>query len=329
MRTLYLSQQGCWVTLKQELLQVLSGRQELYTVPLPTLDQVLIFGHAQMTTQAIHACLRRNIPIAYLSSMGYCYGRIMPLERGYRGLAQRQQTLPEQWRLQTAQQIVRAKLLNSRVLLMRQLREMPTESGALAVQSLGYLAAQALRAQSREQLRGIEGAGAAVYFPELGNCLRQQGFMLLTRTRRPPTNPANALLSFGYSVLWNHLFNLIELQDLHPYEGCFHQSNPKHAALVSDLLEEFRAPIIDSLMLSLVNRRIINSEEDFYYEKGGCFLSESGRKKFLKSFVERMSVKINTPDGTQPFWDVLTQQVRQYKQCILNPERLYQPYQIR
>lgn len=121
MRTLYLSQQGCWVTLKQELLQVLSGRQELYTVPLPTLDQVLIFGHAQMTTQAIHACLRRDIPIAYLSSMGYCYGRIMPLERGYRGLAQRQQTLPEQWRLQTAQQIVRAKLLNSRVLLMRQL----------------------------------------------------------------------------------------------------------------------------------------------------------------------------------------------------------------
>jgi CRISPR-associated protein, Cas1 family len=125
----------------------------------------------------------------------------------------------------TAQQIVRAKLLNSRVLLMRQLREMPTESGALAVQSLGYLAAQALRAQSREQLRGIEGAGAAVYFPELGNCLRQQGFMLLTRTRRPPTNPADALLSFGYSVLWNHLFNLIELQDLHPYEGVFIKSS--------------------------------------------------------------------------------------------------------
>ncbi|APB32957.1 CRISPR-associated Cas1 family protein [Gloeomargarita lithophora Alchichica-D10] len=329
MRTLYLSQQGCWVTLKQEFLRVLSGRQELYTVPLPTLQQVLIFGYAQMTTQAIRACLVREIPIAYLSQTGYCYGRVMPLARGYRGLAQRQQAMAEQWRLQTAQQIVRAKLLNSRVLLMRQLRETPTASGAMVVNSLSHLAARALQTDRLEPLLGIEGIGAALYFPELGNCLRQEGFILLTRTRRPPTNPVNALLSFGYSVLWNHLFTLIELQDLHPYEGCLHRGNRQHAALVSDLLEEFRAPIIDSLMLSLINRRILDADQDFMYEKGGCFLNETGRKKFLKSFLERMSIKIKTQTGTQPFWDVLTQQVRQYKQCIFNPEQVYQPYQIR
>ncbi len=289
----------------------------------------MIFGYAQMTTQAVRACLSRDIPIAFLSRLGYCYGRVIPIERGYRRLAHLQQSVSEQWRLQTAQQIVRAKLLNSRVLLMRQLRESPTESGAMVVNSLGYLAAQASQAQGLEQLRGIEGAGAALYFPELGNCLRREGFVLLTRTRRPPTNPVNAMLSFGYSVLWNHLLTLIELQDLHPYEGCLHQGNPQHAALVSDLLEEFRAPIIDSLMLGLVNRGIIQVDKDFSYEKGGCFLNESGRKKFLKSFLDRMTSKINTDGVIQPFWDVLTQQVRQYKRCILNPELRYQPYQIR
>ncbi|MCS7032273.1 MAG: CRISPR-associated endonuclease Cas1, partial [Gloeomargarita sp. SKYG116] len=107
MRTLYLSQQGCWVTLKQECLQVMSGRSELYSVPLPTLEQVLVFGSVQLTTQAIKACLARDIPIAYLSRTGYCYGRTLPLSRGYRRLAYAQQSLPETWRLRIARQIVR------------------------------------------------------------------------------------------------------------------------------------------------------------------------------------------------------------------------------
>jgi len=329
MRTLYVSQQRCRLSLKQEFVMVYLGESLLQEVPLPLLEQILIFGRSQVTTDVVRACLRRNIPIAYLSRLGYCYGRLVPIERGYRRLAHLQQALPEEWRLQTAAQMVRAKLLNSRVLLMRQLRQRPTETGDLTLRSLEHLAAQALEAKSLDQLRGIEGAAAALYFPELGNCLQQRGFVLLNRTRQPPTNPVNAMLSFGYMVLWNHLLTLIELQDLDPYQGCLHASSERHAALVSDLLEEFRAPIVDSIVLWLINKGIMNIEEDFEYRDGGCFLSDSGRKKYLTAFIQRMEGSIQTPDGDQPRWDLLTQQVKKFKQSVYNPQDLYQPYRIR
>jgi CRISPR-associated protein Cas1 len=314
---------------QQESLRVMWGEQELQVVPMPTLEQVLVFGQAQVTTQAIRACLGRDIPIAYLSRMGFCYGRLIPIERGYRGLAHRQQQLSPAWGLGMARQMVRAKLLNGRVLLMRQLRSRPTDSGSLVVNSLEHLAAQALRAESIDQLRGIEGAGAALYFPELGNCLKQPGFVLLTRTRRPPTNPVNAMLSFGYSVLWNHLLTVIELQDLDPYQGCLHVGSRKHAALVSDLIEEFRSPIVDSLVLWLVNTGVMNAEQDFSFYDGGCFLNESGRKKYLKGFLDRMTGRVTTDDGAQPRWDLLTQQIRLFKQCVYDQEMTYSPYRIR
>jgi CRISPR-associated protein Cas1 len=110
-------------------------------------------------------------------------------------------------------------------------------------------------------------------------------------------------------------------------------SSPKigerHAALVSDLLEEFRAPIVDSIVLWLINKGIVNIEEDFEHRDGGCFLSDSGRKKYLTAFIQRMEGSIQTPDGDQPRWDLLTQQVKKFKQSVYNPQDLYQPYRIR
>jgi len=93
LRTLYLSQQGCHVSLCQETLLVKQGSRLLQEVQLPTLEQILVFGKSQLTTQVIRACLWRNIPIAYLSRMGYCYGRTIAIERGYRQLARYQQAV--------------------------------------------------------------------------------------------------------------------------------------------------------------------------------------------------------------------------------------------
>jgi CRISPR-associated protein Cas1 len=93
---------------------------------------------------------------------------------------------------------------------------------------------------------------------------------------------------------------LIELQDLDPYQGCLHASSEHHAALVSDLLEEFRAPIVDSIVLWLINKGVMNIEEDFEYRDGDCFLSDAGRRKYLAAFIQRMEGSIQTPDGEQP-----------------------------
>jgi CRISP-associated protein Cas1 len=330
MKTLYVSQQGCYVKLRQELLLLKRGQEILAEVQLPLLEQILIFGKSQVTTQVIRACLWRNVPIVYLSRMGYCYGRVMAIERGYRQLTRYQQQLALVERLIVAREIVQGKLKNSRVLLLRQQRRRPSERIALAIQSLEYLIEKAKQAETHEQLMGYEGAGAASYFSAFGECLTNPAFVFDGRSRRPPGNPVNAMLSFGYQVLWNHLLALIEVQGLDPYQASLHQGSERHAALASDLIEEFRAPIVDSLVMYLVNKNIMNIAQDFEYHQGGCYLNDSGRKKYLNGFLLRMEelVKSNLEEE-QPRWDLLMQQIKNYKQFVYNPSQSYQPYIIR
>ena len=148
MRTLYVSEQGCYLRLRQEYLGVWRQQACLTEIQLPHLEQVLIFGQSQLSTQAIRACLWRDIPIIFLSRMGFCYGRIMALERGYRHLSRYQQALSTVDKLTAARAIAGAKLQNSRVLLQRQQRKRPLEPVAFAIESLAYLRQQIFVADS-------------------------------------------------------------------------------------------------------------------------------------------------------------------------------------
>jgi len=330
MKSLYVSQQNCYVSLQKETLIVKQGEMVQGQVQLPLLEQILIFGKSQVSTQAIRACLWREIPIVYLSRMGYCYGRILPIGRGYRQLCRYQQQLTQVERLITARAIVQAKLKNSRVLLRRQRRRHDSELLEKVLQGIDYLISQVAAADKWDRLMGFEGAGAAQYFSAFGECLTNPDFVFLGRSRRPPGNPVNAMLSFGYQVLWNHLLALIELQGLDPYYACLHEGSERHAALASDLIEEFRAPIVDSLVLWLVNKNVMDAQNDFEYRDGGCYLNDLGRKKYLKAFLQRMEEEVQIDDGDkQPRWHLLTTQVKAYKQFVYNPAQVYQPYLIR
>jgi CRISPR-associated protein Cas1 len=329
MQTLYVSQQGCYISLQKEHLLVKRKETIQAEVQLPHLEQILLFGKSQITTQAIQACLKRNIPIAFLSRMGYCYGRLFSLERGYRHLSRYQQQMSSEQRFKVAQKIVQAKLKNSRIFLMRQQRRHPNSIVELAIKSLSYFIEKAKIVNKTEQLMGLEGAGATQYFTAFGEIINQPDFPFINRTRRPPTNPVNAMLSFGYQVLWNHLLSLIELQGLDPYQACLHQGTERHAALASDLIEEFRVPLIDSLVLWLINSKVMDATEDFTYRTGGCYLNNSGRKKYLHHWILRMEEKVKTLSGQMPRWDLLNQQVKLFKQFIYHPEQLYKPYEIR
>lgn len=330
MKSLYVSMQGCYVCLSQELLVVKQGQTVLQEVQLPLLEQVLIFGKSQVTTQAIRECLRRDIPIAYLSRMGFCYGRTMAIGRGYRQLARYQQGLSLMERLLMARQLVRAKILNGRVLLMRQLRNRAVDGLDAVVQNLEYLADRVLLMADVESLLGVEGAAAACYFGGFAGCLNDPDFVFGGRVKRPPRNPVNAMLSFGYMVLWNHLLSLVELQGLDPYYAFLHQDSERHPALASDAIEEFRAPIVDSLVLYLINNRMMSAVNDFEFRDGGCFLNESGRRKFLKAFLMRMEERVKNESGEDvPRWDLLMEQVRKMKRYVYDPSGGYKPYLIR
>ena len=138
------------------------------------------------------------------------------------------------------------------------------------------------------------------------------------------------MLSFGYQILWNHIFTLIELQGLDPYYACLHQGTERHAALASDLIEEFRTPLIDSLVLWLVNTKVMNENEDFEYYNSGCYLNSNGRTKYIKYFLQKLEEEVqNQQEEKQPRWDLITQQIKNFKEFVYQPSKIYQPYLIR
>ncbi|MBD2054635.1 CRISPR-associated endonuclease Cas1 [Oculatella sp. FACHB-28] len=331
MESLYISQQGCYVSLRQDCVLVKQGKTVLQEAQLPMLEQILVFGQSQLTTQLIRACLFRSIPIAYLSRMGRCHGRVLPVTSGYRALARQQYGLSSEVRLAIAKQIVSAKLKNSRVILQRQQRRHNNPALLEAINQLEQVAQQVQQAASTEQLMGYEGAGAASYFGAFGACIDHPEFVWVGRSKRPPGDPLNAMLSFGYQVLWNHLLSLIEIQGLDPYEACLHQGSERHPALASDLIEVFRSPIVDSLVLYLVNRRMVSVVDDFDFPAtGGCYLNESGRKKLLIALIGRMEEQQQVSPGIRvPRWDLLNRQVKRFRQFITQTTQNYEPYRIR
>lgn len=334
MRSLYLSQQAAHLGVRGEQLVIsIQGaeaqRTEVQRVAIPLVESVLAFGTVQLSTQAIRACLARDVPIAYLSRLGFCHGRTIAIARGYRHLARYQMDMAHGERILTAQHIIAAKLHNSRLLLMRQRRRrsLPLD------EPINQLAALGDRIPSTfaiDQLMGLEGAAAATYFQALRLCIADPSLGFEGRNRRPPRDPVNALLSFGYQVLWNHLLVLLELQGLDPYLACLHSGSPRHAGLVSDLLEEFRAPVVDALVLTLITRRQFSADRDVEWRDGGCFLNASGRRLYLENFVARMEETIDEDGiGTVPRWEWLGRQVRAYRQFVYSPIGGYQPFRLR
>jgi CRISP-associated protein Cas1 len=326
MNSLYISTQGGYLSLSKETLILKKDDVIISKSQLPLLENILIFGNTQVTTQVIKTCLKRNIPIAYLSRSGQCHGRLMPAERKYPRLMQQQYQLSECDRFRCAQQLIRAKIHNSRTLLMRQQRRLEAPIFTAAVDHLSILKKQIDNVTTTDQLMGTEGAAAAAYFKVFGHCISNNSFTFAKRTRRPPADPVNALLSFGYQLLWNHLLAIIDLSDLDPYHGCLHQNNEKHAVLASDLVEQFRAPLIDSLVLYLVNRNMVDPDEDFTYTENACYLNTSGRTIFLKAFLFRMEEVIKTSLSNQPRWVLVSKQVKEFIRYVYNSSEDYRPY---
>jgi CRISP-associated protein Cas1 len=328
MQSLYISTQGCYLSLKQETLILKKNDEILTKSQLPLLENILIFGNTQVTTQAAKACLKRQIPVAYLSRSGRCYGRLLPIERKYPRVAQRQYQMQACDRFRCAQQLIRAKINNSRTLLMRQKRRLNITALTPAINQLSTLKHQIDTVTSTEQLMGTEGAAAATYFKAFSHCLSNESFTFTKRTRRPPQDPVNALLSFGYQLLWNHILAIIDLWGLDPYHACLHQDNEKHAVLASDLIEQFRAPIIDSLVLYLINRNMVCPDENFTYTEDACYLNTAGRKTFLTAFLARMEETIKMPLPDQPRWLLVSRQVKEFIRYAYNPDSDYQAYLI-
>jgi CRISPR-associated protein Cas1 len=336
MSTLYLVQQGT-VLQKEQGRFVISNRAthqgdttKPLEIPIREVEQILVFGNIQLSTAAISVCLEQQIPVIFLTQLGDYKGHLWSNEYCDLSLeaAQFGRRHDLNFQLAMAQQIVFGKVLNSKLTLLRLDRRRRVDGMRGKVLRLDQYLNAIQQSQDLNELRGHEGNAARLYFGALGQLISNPAFSLTGRNRRPPRDPVNSLLSFGYTLLFNNVMSLILAEGLNPYLGNLHRSDRKQPHLASDLTEEFRAPVVDSLVMALVNQKVLRPT-DFTYpnEQGGVYLEEAGRRVFLKQFEERISSEVSHPavQHKVSLRRAIQLQVQQYKRCLTDSV-LYEPF---
>lgn len=274
---------------------VTKNKEVLRKLPVHQVRAIYVYGAVQLTAQAATTCLEEHVDVAYFSAAGRFLGALQGLpasgvdaRRGQYELFQRDFCC-----LALARESIRAKIRNQRVLLMRN-----GKPGKQVLKRLAFAAKAAESATSIEEVRGIEGGAAACYFGEFGSMLKTDGevaFDFLKRTRRPPRDPVNALLSLGYSILAKELAGVLHVVGLDPFFGFFHRPRYGRPALALDLMEEFRPLIVDSVAISLINRGEVVSG-DFSHSTRGVALNERGRRRFWEAWFRRLDTEVTHPE---------------------------------
>ena len=331
MSSLYVMQQGTYLHKQQGRFVVKPPQGEALEIPIREVEQILLFGAVQVSTAAMSTCTHLRIPVLLLSQMGDYKGHLWSAESPdlVVEIAQFERRKDVAFKGMVARSMVGGKLINSKQLLLRLLREdsHPVVVGAIAriADTVNALEAMA-DTLTLDQIRGYEGFGAAQYFAALNHLIRNPGFSLPKRAFHPPPDPMNSLLSFGYTLLFNNVFSLLIAEGLNPYLGNLHGAERTKAYLAFDLMEEFRSPIVDTLVMKLVNKKAIRPT-DFTWptDQGGVYLTDPARRLFLKRFEERMGETATHPDIKESvsYRRIIQLQVKRYVKSLLG----HQPYE--
>ncbi len=286
-------------------------------IPLIKIDEVVVMGEITLTASAMHLLLERDIEITFLGYYGQYKGRLSPSfsKNAVLRLAQYRAHTDMQQRCELARRFVMGKLTNQRQRLQRYYRIHPEVEVSWAIkqladtiQSLTTVSLQTpqnmqplvggdnrIAGTALETILGMEGAGSAAYFRCFGKLLsdpRQWPFP--GRVKRPPTDPVNALLSFGYSLLANKVASAVQLVGFDHFVGYLHSSFYGRPSLALDIMEEFRPIIVDSVVVELLNHRML-TPADFVVELGAYRLKETKRNVFFTKFEDRLNEEIQHP----------------------------------
>lgn len=304
---LYLQEPGSHVGKRSEHLVVRKHGQELQRVPIAATRQVVVFGNVQVSTQALECLAALDVPVVYLTGHGRFIAALQPAPTKNVQLRMNQYKVfgdPAR-ALELAKAAVKAKVSNQRTLLMRCLRARAVDdpidaraSDEPAARDIADLLQRIDRITDPAVLLGTEGQAAALYFSQFQRMLKcpapGKAFDFKTRNRRPPRDPVNALLSFSYAILLKDCFSALCAVGFDPYCGFYHAGRHGKPSLALDLMEEFRAVIADSVVLTLINNGTLTSR-DFLTWRDACTLTEDGRRRFFQAYETRKATVVTHP----------------------------------
>jgi CRISPR-associated protein Cas1 len=311
MPTLYLTEQGSSLRLDGQRLVVEKKDETLLSLPAVHVERVMVLGNVQLTTPVIGFLLERGIDVSFLTLTGKLKGRLVAVESKNVPLrvAQHARARDAGFCLALAKDIVRGKIRNQRAVVMRYARNHPDPVLDKAAEELERWMERVEEQSSVSALMGVEGSASAVYFRVFGRMLPPE-FPFTQRTRRPPRDPVNALLSFGYTLAGNELLAVTSAVGFDPYVGFFHGISYGRPSLPLDLLEEFRAPLVDRLTMSVINLNILEPE-DFVNESMSQWVNEVNATQDSAPSAQDAGVRFKS--------DALKRYLKEYEKALNTP----------
>lgn len=303
LNTLYITNPDYYLSLEGETVTVLSDKKKIGKIPLHNLESIITCGYMGASSALMGKCTQEGISIIFLSRNGKFLARIVGEQYGNVILRKTQYRVSEceEESLKLAKCFIMSKLYNSRWILERAIRDhklrVDTEALKSASLTLKNSLNSAYECKSMDSLRGIEGEAASIYFGVFNELILQQeeDFSFEFRSRRPPLDKVNALLSFAYVLLTSIFTSALESVGLDPYVGFMHTIRPGRKSLALDLVEELRSVFADRFVIMLINKKLILSKHFIEQEDGAVLLNDEGKKIFFKYWQQKKLEVIEHP----------------------------------
>jgi CRISPR-associated protein Cas1 len=338
MESLYVIEQGAYLKKDGNALKIMKQQSVLETIPVQGLQKLLLSGYVSLTGSVMNFLIKNRIETVFVTPTGKFRARLMIDEHKHVALRRSQYLMldNERFCLDTMKIIVKGKLDNMVIFLLKRAKEYKNDSLRTAAAGLKSLCKRLESDLSKEAIRGIEGAGARIYFSMFNQLIRNSAFEFKGRNRRPPKDPVNALLSFVYTLLTNEVLSAINICGMDPYMGSLHEISYGRPSLACDLVEEYRCDLGDRLVLSLINRKMLKSD-DFVYRKKNqlTFIDEKEMKTsrpvemkpyLLKAFLSSYEGMMA---GTNSYRTLIRNQVRGFADYLKNPaDKKYTPHKF-
>ena len=303
LNTLYVTSENSYLALDGENIVVLEDKQEIGRLPLHNLDSVVSFGYRGTSPALMGACAERNISLCYVSPQGKFLARVSGRTKGNVILREQQykSSCDEKVSFSIAQNCIIGKVFNARWVLERAVRDHSLQIDVDRVKDASEKLKNSLEyirnCKSKEQLRGYEGEAASIYFSVFNELILQQktDFVFGGRSKRPPMDNVNVMLSFVYTLLTNQIASALECVGLDPYVGYLHTERPGRVSLALDLIEELRAVLADRFVLSLINKKIVSKKNFKIKENGAVLMNDELRKKLLTEWQNKKKESLTHP----------------------------------
>lgn len=301
LNTLYIATDGAYLYKEGETVAIKIKEEVKKRFPIHNLEGIVCIGYISLSSSVMHFCSERNVTISLLNPQGKFLAKIQGPISGNVLLRRQQYRIADDAALSgcIASRIVLGKVFNSRAILMRSNRDR-NEPHAAITNVINYLDRQLGQIKQTEDLdvlRGFEGDAAKEYFSVFDYMIvaQKEGFSFVSRTRRPPMDNVNALLSFIYTLLAHDVRSALETVGLDPQVGFLHRDRPGRPSLALDMMEELRSFLADRLVLTLINRRQVDAAGFIKTESGGVLMSEATRKEVIAAYQKRKQEEITHP----------------------------------